>query len=324
MKTYFSTHRFQIVIAVILCLAIGLSATGFATAVPVKNVSVILQGKSLAEMDGAVMSVGGVVTHRFTLIKAVAADVPETALGALRDLGLRVTLDAEVQSSGPSRIESSGFPEAVGANELWAKGYTGKGIGVAVVDTGIGLHPDLLRGINGPARRVVAHYDALEDDRERMVDGYGHGTYIAGIIGNAARTTTGFAGVAPGVKLIDVHVMDKTGKGKQSDLIDGIEWVVEHKDDYNVRVMNLSLFSYVDSPYWASPVNQAVEAAYQAGIVVVAAAGNLGDQNMTIAVPGNDPYVITVGAFTDNYTPRDPRDDYIPLSRRSAQLKSAS
>jgi serine protease AprX len=113
------------------------------------------------------------------------------------------------------------------------------------------------------------------------------------------------------VQFIDVRALDAEGKGTYTDIIEGLDWILANKDRYNIRVVNLSLIGGISSPYWADPINQAVEALWDAGIVVVAAAGNDGPDPMTIAAPGNDPFVITVGAFTDNFTPDDPSDDYL-------------
>src|SRR5690606_31633931 len=117
--------------------------------------------------------------------------------------------------------------------------------------------------------------------------------------------------IAPKIKFVDVRVLGADGSGTYTDVIEGLNWVLANKARYNIRVVNLSLVSAPQGPYWADPINQAVEALWQAGIVVVAAASNEGPDPMSISVPGNDPFVITVGAFTDNYTPYDETDDYI-------------
>ena len=94
-------------------------------------------------------------------------------------------------------------------------------------------------------------------------------------------------------------------------MIRGIDWVVANKDAYDIRVLNLSFSAAPRSNYWDDPLSQAVMAAWEAGIVVVASAGNTGPAPLTIGVPGNVPYVVTVGAMTDNYTPADPGDDVL-------------
>ena len=110
--------------------------------------------------------------------------------------------------------------------------------------------------------------------------------------------------------LVIVKAFDGDGRGSYMDLIRGIDWVVQNKDAYEIRVLNLSFGAPPRSPYWEDPLNQAVMRAWQAGILVVVSAGNGGPDNMTINVPGNVPYVLTVGAMTDNYTPDDLSDDH--------------
>src|SRR4029450_11288765 len=125
----------------------------------------------------------------------------------------------------------------------------------------------------------------------------------------------------PGVKLVGIRVLDETGAGTYEQVIQGIQWALDHQDQYNIRVMNLSLVSPVQSPYWADPLNQAVMRAWAEGITVVVAAGNAGPGPMTVGVPGNNPYVTPRGAFPDNFTPGNWNDDYIaPFSASGPTL----
>ena len=112
-----------------------------------------------------------------------------------------------------------------------------------------------------------------------------------------------YLSVAPQANLVIVRAFDGEGGGRYIDVISGLNWIVANSAKYNIRVINLSFGAPPESYYWNDPLNQAVMAAWQAGIVVVAAAGNEGPTPMTIDVPGNVPYVITTGALTDNYTP---------------------
>jgi serine protease AprX len=156
-------------------------------------------------------------------------------------------------------------------------------------------------------------WNAISRNNDGRKDKNGHGTLIASIISNREHNLQGnYYGVSPDSTIVPVQVLDKEGKGSYSQVIDGIQWAIEHKDEYNIRVMNLSLSAPVRSHYWADPLNQAVMKAWQSGIVVVVAAGNGGPDPMSIGVPGNNPYVITVGALTDAYTPTDWADDYVP------------
>jgi hypothetical protein len=152
--------------------------------------------------------------------------------------------------------------------------------------------------------------------------GSGISVAIVDTIANSQYGSDGeWNGIAPGANLVGVRVLNEDGVGTYEQVIQGIQWVIDHKSEYNIRVMNLSLIALVQSPYWADPLNQAVMHAWAEGITVVVATGNSGPDPMTIGVPGNNPYVITVGAFTDNYTVNDWSDDYItPFSSAGPTL----
>ena len=116
-----------------------------------------------------------------------------------------------------------------------------------------------------------------------------------------------YEGVAPSASLVAARAFDAQGRATYANVIGTIQWVIDNKDRFNIRVLNLSISAPVRSHYWQDPLNQAVMAAWQAGIV--AFAGDAGPDAMSVGVPGNNPYVITVGAMTDNYTPQDLYDD---------------
>lgn len=201
---------------------------------------------------------------------------------------------------------------------LHLQGITGKGVTVAVVDSGLWEHDALKKDTTG-RNRVVARYDALTDTAgEEVVDESGHGTHMTSIIAHSGKTTqhgrpTGtYKGVAPDVNLVAVKVLDRKGLAHVLELVRAIQWVVDHREKFNIRVLNLSFAQTPRWPYWEDPVNQAVMKAWADGIAVVAAAGNEGPDPMTIGSPGNLPYIITVGAVTDSWTPNTRDDDYIP------------
>ena len=199
-------------------------------------------------------------------------------------------------------------------------GYTGAGVGVAVLDSGIATHTAL-------DSRVVARVNFVSDEPNVVGDPFGHGTHIAGTIaGNrtAARYVTGaFAGgSAPSVKLIDVRVLGALGSGRTSDVIAGIDWVIENRIRYNIRVINLSLGHPVTEPSTTDPLCRAVARAVAEGITVVASAGNYGLTSTGAPVlggitsPGNSPLALTVGALDTKGT-LDPADDEVaPYSSR--------
>jgi serine protease AprX len=154
----------------------------------------------------------------------------------------------------------------VGANVAFQSGLTGAGVGVAVLDSGIDArNADL-------GKRVVYSEDFVGTGTK---DFYGHGTHVAGIIGgNGANSGGQYRGIAPGVNLINLRVLDERGAGAESAVIAAIDRAIELKATYNIRVLNLSVGRPIYEPYYADPLCQAVSQAWQAGIVVVVAAGN--------------------------------------------------
>ena len=197
---------------------------------------------------------------------------------------------------------------------MW-KHATGKGVGVAVIDTGIaGGLADFRRG-DGSGSRVVASA-VTNPDATTAEDTYGHGTHVAGLLAgdSSARGADDplrgrYAGTAPDASLISIKASDDHGDASVLDVIYGIEFAVEHKDEFNIRVLNLSLESTVAESYRTDPLDAAVEAAWFQGIVVVTAAGNRGsDSDAVDYAPGNDPYAISVGAVDDQGT-KQTKDD---------------
>src|SRR5438445_2765886 len=207
----------------------------------------------------------------------------------------------------------------VNAPVAWQRwGLDGTGIGVAVIDSGVTAVGDLYWWIPSNqtyGSRVVYSQNFVPGTTDTS-DQYGHGTHVAGIIAGAGWFSTGsnfthtFKGIAPNANIINLRVLDQNGAGTDSSAIAAIQTAISLKSTYNIRVINLSFGRQVFESYTLDPLCQAVEAAWNAGIVVVAAAGNQGRSDSagtegygTIAAPGNDPYVITVGAMKTANTP---------------------
>ena len=210
------------------------------------------------------------------------------------------------------------YNTVAGVTALHKQGVTGKGVTVAVVDSGLWEHRSLLEDTAGN-KRLLARYDALTDVvDEEAVDESGHGTHMTSIIAHSGETigkdgpTGTFKGVAPDAGLVAVKVLDRDGFAHVLEIVRAIQWVVDNREKYNIRVLNLSFSQTPRWPYWEDPVAQATLRAWAEGIAVVAAAGNDGPEVETIGSPGNVPYVITVGAVTDSWTPETRDDDYIP------------
>jgi len=192
--------------------------------------------------------------------------------------------------------------EGIGADQVWAGAgplpkLSGRGVTVAVIDSGVDPRHNALKG------RVLTSVDFTGGDG---VDRFGHGTHVAAIIAGQPGQTAGtslYRGVAYGASLVNLRVLGNDGSGTAANVIEAIDWAIDHQRAYNIRVINLSLGAPVAQPYRDDPVCAAVERAVRAGIVVVAAAGNYGqtaDGRKVvggITSPGNSPYALTVGAL---------------------------
>jgi serine protease AprX len=201
-------------------------------------------------------------------------------------------------NGGSSVPLATAYPRAVNADQVWQRGPTGAGIGVAVLDSGINPDADLTQ----PQNRLLASVD-FAGNLGGMADAGGHGTHVAGIVaGNGQRSAGEYVGIAPGANVIDVRVLDRNGNGRISSVVRGIEWALAHRAQYNIRLINLSLGMPARLPYQLDPLSAAAEIAWKHGVAVFAAAGNGGPSAGSVESPGIDPYVITVGATDDRGT----------------------
>ena len=238
---------------------------------------------------------GAVVAANSAEIDALGSDAAVDHLSG--DLPVKPSMSVSTQAIAADQVRA-GTSGLLGIGGI--PGVTGQGIGVAVVDSGISAHKAL-------ANRIVANVSFVSGDPS-VADAYGHGTHIAGIITGAASAASGVTalytgGIAPAANLVNVRVLGADGTGLTSDVIAGIEWAVANKAKYNIRVINLSLGHPVVESFTTDPLCEAVADAVQAGIVVVAAAGNSGksaDGHVvlgSIVSPGNSPLALTVGAL---------------------------
>ena len=275
-----------------------------------KTVKLIVQYKGAPQSEHMVQArkLGASATTKLTAVNGLAMTIPASSLSALLADGdvLFVSIDHPLKELDDTTDVATGMATA------WADGYNGAGIGVAVIDSGINdSHRDLWNSTE-TASRVVYRQDftgtANTNSSGAKYDLYGHGTHVAGIIGGNGYMSSGnYAGVAPGVNLVDLRALDANGSGSDSTVIAAIQEAIALQSTYNIRVINLSLGRGIFVSYTQDPLCQAVESAWKAGIVVVVAAGNYGRVSVngsngygTITAPGNDPYVITVGAMKSN------------------------
>ena len=200
--------------------------------------------------------------------------------------------DAEIEAlSGDPVVRShmAMTTATTGADAAWAGtvaalgAVNGRGIGVAIIDSGIADHPAL-------RNRVVASVDFTDRAAAAAADEYGHGTHIAGII--AARSFSNTAegaesGMAPAAHLINLKVLGADGSGQASDVIEAIDWAIRYRRQFGIRVLNLSLGTAPTQSYKDDPICQAVERAVKAGLVVVASAGNYGTNEKNQQIYGS-------------------------------------
>jgi len=258
---------------------------------------------------------GGRAGRKLGVIKARAARISNVLLKRLADdpKVKKVHLDREVAG------EIARTTAAVGAKNVQAQyGYTGAGVGVAVIDSGITAWHDDLTVANRAGQRVTAFVDFVNNQTTKY-DDWGHGTHVAGIIaGNGYDSNGDRTAIAPKANIVALKALDFEGKGRISNIIAALDWAISHKAQYNIRVINMSLGAGVFESYNTDPLTVAAKSAVDAGIVVVAAAGNMGKalngqpQYGAIAAPGNAPWVLTVGASSTMGT-TDRRDDAMAL-----------
>ncbi|HEX7168135.1 MAG TPA: S8 family peptidase, partial [Acidimicrobiales bacterium] len=263
----------------------------------------------LAEAQTAVTTAGGVVGRQLPIIDGFEADLPlpippsVTESGAIRSLSANRPIQFE-EYAYEEGVTGSNFAKTSGAASAWTGGALGEGVGVAVIDTGIADMTDL-KG------RVVQGPDLSGEGS--TVDSYGHGTVMAGIIagsGADSATTGKYTGVAPKSHLVAIKAAGRNGVTDVSTMLAAMHWVAAYKDQFNIRVLNLSWGTPSTQDPAVDPLNYAVQRLWKLGIVVVVAAGNSGPNAGTIMKPGDDPMAITVGAFDDKQN-TDPLDDSI-------------
>jgi serine protease AprX len=251
---------------------------------------------------------------RGVAVSTLAAILAGTGLGvAHADVNPALGYDAVADKGSLYNIA-----EVVGAHEAYKRGYTGKGVGVALIDTGVAPVAGLTSGnvIHGPD----VSFDS-QDPALAHVDGFGHGTHLASII--AGRDVAGtpssyldparFSGIAPDATLVNVKAGASNGAVDITQVIAGIDWVVEHAKDPGLNIRVIALAYGTDSTQNSSvdPLAYAVENAWRHGILVVTAGGNDGEATKTLANPARDAHVLAVGAMDDAGTV-DPSDDTVP------------
>ena len=251
---------------------------------------------SLPVVRTAIVALGGTLGPQLSILSAQVATVPNAALLTLAANPLVSLVAADRVVVGSTERTGATIGSTTVRQEL---GVDGTGVGVAVIDSGVFAAHDDLTDVNGG--RVSAFVD-LVNGQPAAYDDYGHGTHVAGIIaGNGTDSNGARTGVAPGASLVVIKVLDASGAGRISDVIAGMDYVLANKDALHIRVVNVSVSAGVYESYNSDPLTLAAKRLVDAGITVVAAAGNAGktpngvQQYGGITAPANAPWVLTVG-----------------------------
>jgi serine protease AprX len=273
---------------------------------PSTRVDVVVQFKHAPDGNdlNGIAGSGGRLKKTFKHVHGAVITVPVAALHGLISNPNVTYISLDRKLTGTLEFAEP----TIGAATAFQFGWTGYGVGVAVIDSGIdSTHPDL--------QSRVVYSENFVDGQTSAADQYGHGTHVAGIVGGNAYASAGpsfthtFRGIAPKAGLINLRALDGNGQGTDSSVISALDRAIDLQGQYGIRVVNLSVGRGVIESYTLDPLCQAVEQAWMAGLVVVVAAGNSGRDNSmntngygTITSPGIDPYVITVGAMKDMST----------------------
>lgn len=262
----------------------------------------------------AIRSLGGVPVRTIASLGILVARVPDGSLHRLAANAavISVSFDRPVQGT-MERTSAS-----VGAQ--WVRqelGLDGRGVGIALIDSGVTPSHDDLDSDR------IAHFADFVNFRANHYDDYGHGTHVAGIIAGNGRDSDGArVGVAPAANLIVLKALDGAGFGYSSNVIAALDYAVANREKFNIRIINLSVAAGVYESYEKDPLTLAAKRAVDAGIVVVAAAGNLGRSSLGkvqyggITAPGNAPWVLTVGASNHKGTAARADDEVASFSSR--------
>lgn len=272
----------------------------------------VMNSRSLDRIAAMIDANQGKIHKEIRMIPSLVADLPFASLEELARSRYvyKIWQDALVFPQLDVAVPSSGglIP--------YQAGLTGKGIVVAVLDTGIDPHEDLTE----PSNRILAWKDLVYHENSPYDDN-GHGTHVAGIIAGNGRHSNGkYRGIAPEAKLVGVKILNEDGSGRLSDVISGIEWCIDSLPALNIRAINLSIGSEVQESYRSDPLCRVTTAAWEKGITVCTAAGNSGPELGSINTPGINPVIITVGNLDDQNTLTNIDDILSPSSSRGPTL----
>lgn len=274
-------------------------------ALPTRSLTAIVFSDTADNAALAVESVGGAVSHKLSLVNAVGTALSSRQLtqlavdGRVERVVVSESSDSNLASNDwtsdvsdwfdASRSRQSVNPQLMRYIGTDNHGLTGKGVGIALIDTG--LEPPIQRNDWSP--KVAVGYNAIMKTESAVHDHSGHGTHLASLLTGFGDS---FKGIAPDATIIPIKAFNTEDEANVLDVIEGIQWAVNHRKRYNLKVLNLSISTSAELPYNIDPLNRALTAAWNAGLVVVVSAGNNGPTAGSITAPGNNPWLISVGA----------------------------
>lgn len=274
------------------------------------NIELIVESNFSLEEEKILKSIAK-IKYKIPIINSIVIEVEENNIEKLKNLNCLKTVFQNTHIT----MQMDTARKTVNANIVQEKGYTGKGIGIAILDTGIAPNKDFLY----PKNRIVAFKDFI-NNKSRPYDDNGHGTHVAGIAGGNGINSNGkYKGIATECNLIGVKVLNKEGKGNASDVLAGLQWIIDNKEKYNIKIANLSIGTNNTSSN--DPLVKAVEKIWDSGIIVTIAAGNDGPKKYTISSPAISKKVITIGASDDNITANVWGNNLINFSGRGPTLE---
>lgn len=274
------------------------------------NIELIVENNLSLEDENILKSIVN-IKYKIPLINAIVIEIDENNLDSLKELKCLKTVFQNTHIT----MQMDTARKTVNANIVQENGYTGKGIGIAILDTGISPNNDFLY----PKNRILAFKDFI-NNKSKPYDDNGHGTHVAGIAGGSGINSNGkYRGIAPDCNFIGVKVLNNEGKGNASDVLAGLQWVMDNKEKYNIKIANLSIGTSNTSSN--DPLVKAVENMWDSGVIITIAAGNDGPKKHTISSPAISRKVITIGASDDNITANVWGNNLINFSGRGPTLE---
>lgn len=280
---------------------------------------VLVQASTTELAVDAVEAVDGKVVNPLEVIAGAVAEVPADEIDDLEaqpgvtsvtvddDASLAAVLAGTTYDTETQAGSMYTTARLVGADTLWAQGYNGTGVGIALIDSGVQANSTYF------GTRLLAGAD-YSGGTNSLTDGFGHGTHLASIIMGSSGTIgapTAFTGIAPRAKLYSVKVANNTGQTSLTKILQGMDWVYKNRSTKGIKVVNLSLGAAAYDDYRYDPLAAAAERLWNGGVTVVASAGNIGAMHNLVS-PAYDPTVIAVGALDTNNTVTP--DDDVPAS----------